>query len=439
MAKKLTPMMQQYQEIKAQHQDAILFFRLGDFYEMFESDAKEASKILGITLTSRNKGENRMPMCGIPFHAAENYIAKLTRAGKKVAICEQVSDPELPGIVQREVVRIVTPGTTFNDNILDTKTNNFVISIFPKENYFGLAIADLTTGEFKVTEISGHGDLQTELTRLKPAECAIRQDLLEELKEFLQGFEDMHVFPFEDFDDPYKTLLEHFNVKSMDGYGVERWPFGMRAAGILLNYLKSTQKTDLSHITKISSYSTEETMLLDEATIQNLELIQTLREGKKEGSLLGVIDSTITAMGGRLLKKWLLRPLVKKDEIIERLNAVEELLKKQTIKRALEENFKKILDLERLVARLSCESGNARDLIAIKTSLQIIPALKKILAEAHCKVLTKARKDLKEIKKLVALIEKGILDEPKITLKEKIKKISYQVACNVYPTQRAWC
>ncbi len=420
MAKKLTPMMQQYQEIKAEQQDAILFFRLGDFYEMFGPDAKEASQILGITLTARNKGEHRTPMCGIPYHAAENYVAKLTKAGKKVAICEQVSDPNLPGIVKREVVRIITPGTTFNDNILDKKTNNFVASIFPKEKYFGLALADLTTGEFKVTELSGYSDLRTELIRIKPSECVIREDLLEneEFKSFLDEFEDMYVFKFEDFGDPYKTLLEHFNVRSMDGYGVERWPFGMRAAGILLNYLKETQKTDLKHITKISSYSTEETMLLDEATIQNLELVATLREGKKEGSLLGVIDDTTTSMGGRLLKKWLLRPLLSKDEIKKRLDSVEELVKKQAVKRELEENLKQILDLERLVARLSCESGNARDLIAIKTSLQIIPKIKKTLKDTNSKLLVAARKSLKEIKKLVGLIETAILDEPKVSLKE---------------------
>jgi len=420
MSKKLTPMMEQYNEIKASHNDAILFFRLGDFYEMFGADAKEASVILGITLTARNKGEHRTPMCGIPYHAAENYVAKLTKAGKKVAICEQVSDPSLPGIVKREVIKIITPGTTFNDSILDKKTNNFVASIFPKENYFGLALAELTTGEFKVTEISGYGDLKAELTRVRPSECVIRQDLLErvDFKEFLDYFEDMYVFKFEDWNDPYKTLLEHFSVRSMDGYGVERWPFGMRAAGILLSYLKSTQKTDLRHITKISSYSTEETMLLDEATIQNLEIIATLREGKKDGSLLGVIDDTITSMGGRLLKKWLLRPLLSKDEIQKRLDSVEELVKKQTIKRSLEGSLKQILDLERLVARLSCESGNARDLIAIKTSLQVIPEIKRALKDANSKLLVSARQNLKEIKKLVDLIETAILDEPKVTLKD---------------------
>ncbi len=420
MAKKMTPMMQQYHEIKSRYSDAILFFRLGDFYEMFGEDAKVASGILGITLTARNKGENRMPMCGIPYHAAENYIAKLTQEGKKVAICEQVSDPSLPGIVQRDVVRVITPGTTFNETVLDKKTNNFVISIFPKEKYFGMAIADLTTGEFKVTELSGYSELKTEIIRIKPSECVLREDFLDnkDFKDFLMQFEEMYMFPFEDFDDPYKSLLDHFNVRSMDGYGVERWPFGMRAAGILLNYLKANQKTDLKHITKISSYSTEDTMLLDEATIQNLELIATLREAKKEGSLLGVIDSTITAMGGRMLKKWMLRPLVHKDEIERRLTAVEEFVKKPKLKREIEENLKKILDLERLVARLSCESGNARDLVAIKSSLQIIPAIKKTLKDGHSRMLVSIRQDLDEVRKLTDLIENAILDEPKVTLRE---------------------
>ncbi|KKT01724.1 MAG: mismatch repair protein MutS, DNA mismatch repair protein MutS protein [Candidatus Peregrinibacteria bacterium GW2011_GWF2_43_17] len=401
--------------------DAILFFRLGDFYEMFGQDAIEASKILGITLTARNKGENKIPMCGIPYHAAETYIAKLTRAGRKVTICEQLSDPNLPGIVDRDVVRTITPGTTFNENILDNKTNNFLISIFPKGDYFGLAIADLTTGEFKVTELNGLKNLKTEIIRLKPSECVIRKDLIAEngnLKNFLKEFEEMYLFEFEDFEDPYKSLLAHFKVKSMDGYGIERWPFGIRAAGILLNYLKNTQKNDLKHITKIGSYSTGEAMLLDESTIQNLELIVTLREAKKEGSLLGVIDKTITSMGGRLMKKWLLRPLIQKEEIEARLDVVEELIKRPERRIELEQILSRILDMERLVARLSCESGNARDLIAVKNSMNAVPKLKRLLEGSVAEMLEYARNDLIENKSLVDLIESAILDEPKLALKE---------------------
>ncbi|OGJ53634.1 DNA mismatch repair protein MutS [Candidatus Peregrinibacteria bacterium RIFOXYC2_FULL_41_22] len=415
-----TPMMQQYEEIRAKHADCILFFRLGDFYEMFGEDAITASKILNITLTARNKGDNRVPMCGVPYHAAENYIAKLTRAGKCVAICEQTSDPNLPGIVEREVVRIVTPGTTFNENIIENKTNNFLISIFPKQTYFGLAVCDLTTGEFKVTELNGYSELRTEIIRIKPAECVIRKDFLEEegLKKFLHEFEDMCVFAFETFEDPYKFLLAHFNTRSMEGFGIERWPFGMRAGGILLSYLKQTQKSDLKHITRINSYSTAETMLLDEATIQNLELVATLREGKREGSLLGVIDSTATAMGGRMLKKWLLRPLLKKEEIDARLDGVLELTRKPTLRNDLRAKLGTMLDLERLIARLSCATGNARDLIALKISLQTVPEMKKILSSAESEILKKANERLFEIEKLTDLIEKAILDEPKMILRE---------------------
>lgn len=412
--------MRQYQEIKSRYEDAILFFRLGDFYEMFGEDAKEGSRILNITLTARNKGENRMPMCGIPFHAAENYIAKLTRAGKKVAICEQISDPSEPGIVERDVVKVITPGTTFNDNILDTKANNFVISIFPKESYFGLALADLTTGEFKVTELDSEKALKTEIAKLRPTECIIRKDLLEDekFKKILREFEEMHVFPFETFEDSYQTLLDHFKVRSLEGFGVERWPFGMQAAGILLNYLKENQKNDLKHLAKIQSYSTQESMLLDESTIRNLELTQTLQDAKKEGSLLGVIDQTITSMGGRLIRSWLVRPLLSKEEIEARLQAVEELIEDNKLRRIIENDLKKILDLERLIGRLSCESGNARDLVALKTSLQVIPSIKVALETRNAPLLQNLHKNLSKVRKLTHLIENAILDEPKATIKE---------------------
>ena len=416
----LTPMMRQYQEIKKEHPDCILFFRLGDFYEMFYDDAKTAVKILDIVLTSRHKGEKRMPMCGIPFHAAENYLAKLTKAGQKVAICEQVSDPNLPGLVKREVIRVVTPGTTLNENLLEQKTNNYLVAIYPKENYFGLAYADLTTGEFQVTEIQEAANLQAELERLKPKECILAPEHYEDEKfrAQLENFTGLHLYSYQSFHEPYQTLTEFFGTKTLEGFGAERLPFGIQAAGLLLNYLKETQKNDLPHLQKLASYSTQEFMALDEATIRNLELVYNLRDGSKQGSLLGILDHTLTAMGGRLLRQWILKPLLKIVPIQNRLETVEEFSQKPVLFEDLTEQIKSVHDIERILSRLSLGSGNARDLIALKASLTVIPKIKELLKGLKAPLLNHLNRELKEFTALTGLIEKAIVEEPPLTLRE---------------------
>ena len=412
---KLTPMMRQYKEIKDGHADCILFFRLGDFYEMFEEDAERAAKVLDIVLTKRHG----TPMCGVPYHAVEQYLARLTAAGMKVAICEQVSDPSLPGIVKREVVRVVTPGTTFSDNLLDGKSNNYAVAIYPKRDYFGLAAIDLTTGEFLVTELHGYDQLATEIQRLQPREVILPTDLNDEnLVTLLEAFESVHVYPYDTYKDAQDTLRQQFKVHSLEAFGIEKWPFAIQAAGQLLNYLKDTQKQDLSHLKSLRPYAPGDHMILDEATLRNLELLSNLREGQKKGSLLGVLDHTQTAMGGRLLKNWLIRPLTDLVRIEGRQEAVEILYKDESLHSDLTEEISEILDLERVLGRLSLDRGNPRDLVALKVSLMRIPAIKKMLKKSKSRVLTEIYNRLQLLPDLVSLLHKAIIDEPPINLKE---------------------
>ena len=412
---KLTPMMRQYKEIKDGHADCILFFRLGDFYEMFEEDAERAAKVLDIVLTKRHG----TPMCGVPYHAVEQYLARLTAAGMKVAICEQVSDPSLPGIVKREVVRVVTPGTTFSDNLLDGKSNNYAVAIYPKRDYFGLAAIDLTTGEFLVTELHGYDQLATEIQRLQPREVILPTDLNDEnLVTLLEAFESVHVYPYDTYKDAQDTLRQQFKVHSLEAFGIEKWPFAIQAAGQLLNYLKDTQKQDLSHLKSLRPYAPGDHMILDEATLRNLELLSNLREGQKKGSLLGVLDHTQTAMGGRLLKNWLIRPLTDLVRIEGRQEAVEILYKDESLHSDLTEEISEILDLERVLGRLCLDRGNPRDLVALKVSLMRIPAIKKMLKKSKSRVLTEIYNRLQLLPDLVSLLHKAIIEEPPINLKE---------------------
>jgi len=412
---KVTPMMRQYLEIKHQYPDCILFFRLGDFYEMFEEDAKRGAKILGIALTHRNQ----TPMCGIPFHAVENYLAKLTEHGEKVAICEQLSDPSLPGIVKREVIRVVTPGTTFSENLLKTKENNFTIALFPKRDYFGLASIDVTTGTFLVTELHGYDELAGELHRLNPKECILPQELAEEnLKTLLEAFSGLHVYPYPALPTAYETLTQHFGVQSLEAFGIEKWPFAIQAAGMLLRYLKETQKTTLSHLKRLKPYALQDYMMLDEATLRNLELTQNAHDGQKEGSLLEVLDGTSTAMGGRLLKSWILRPLTNREKIEERLEAVSWFYENSSLRDSLQQEIGKVLDLERVLSRLTLDRGTPRDLIALKLSLLQIPALKTLIHKAQPVLLRKIEEKLQPLPDLIALIESAILDDPPLGLKD---------------------
>ncbi|HCW32164.1 MAG: mismatch repair protein MutS, DNA mismatch repair protein MutS protein [Candidatus Peregrinibacteria bacterium GW2011_GWE2_39_6] len=412
----LTPMMKQYFELKAQYPDCILFFRLGDFYELFAEDAKKGSKILGIVLTNRNG----TPMCGVPYHSVEQYLAKLTTAGERVAICEQVSDPALPGIVKREVIRVITPGTTFSESLLDNKANNYAVFIYPRKDYFGLAVIDITTGAFLVTELHGYDQLAIELQRLNPRECVLPQyNEDHHLRTLLRVFENCHLYFYSLEKDAEQILKKHFSVVNFESFGIEKWVLGIQAAGYLLAYLKETQKTDLAHLNNLKSYTSAEYMLLDEATFRNLELVVTLRDQKKEGSLLGVLDYTQTAMGGRLLRHWLLRPLTNKGKIENRLEAVEALYNDDLRRDKLKGEIAEILDLERVLSRLSLDRGTPRDLVALKVSLQKIPVIKQeLFSLLAVRFFENLFSDFEDLPELIDLIERCIVDEPVLNIRE---------------------
>ena len=419
--KELTPMLRQYQEIKAQHPEELLFFRLGDFYELFGDDAKVASKILNIVLTARNKGtENETPMCGLPHHALNNYLHKLIKAGKKVAICDQISDPTLPGLVKREVTRIITPGTTLDDSSLEDKTNNFIIGLLSRRGVYGLAIADLTTGSFQLTEFNDRTWLQTELFRLGAVELIIDNEFQQDTREqeFLAKQKNITVFSLPAFENAYGLLTRHFKSKNLQSFGVENLTVGIEAAALLLAYLRDTQKTELPHITKLSRYNYADFMTLDEATIRNLELFRTNYTGEFEASLLSIIDRTVTNAGGRFLRRSLLLPLLKASVINERLNAVTEFKTKIGWTRDLQILLKQTADLERLLGRVGCRRTNARDLVALRRTMQLIPEIKKLLAESQVAKIGLLKDAFPDAKDLVDLLEKVFLDDPVPTILE---------------------
>ncbi|MFH0854435.1 MAG: DNA mismatch repair protein MutS [bacterium] len=436
-------MLKQYFEIKDKHKDKILFFRLGDFYEMFGADAEKASVILDIVLTARHKGtENEIPMCGLPYHAADQYIAKLTKAGMKVAICEQVSDPSLPGIVKREVAQIITPGTTMNSSLLDKGENNFLASVASKlfqetssdlvgtegnRELFGVAFVDLTTGEFKVMEIFGQDNLIAELKRINPAEV-LADNLLnksiqcgggEKAANWYYIFKNVSKFIPANYFEPDKVLCEQFGVNGLEGFGIEKMRIGIRAAANLAMYLKDTQKRQLKHINKISVHNPYDYMILDEATIKNLDLIYNWQMKSKEGTLISTLDKTSTAMGARLLKQWILRPLINISNIKKRLGAVEYFYDNNDLRDELRILFKQILDIERLLAKVGCLRVNARDLLALKESLKVAENIKMYIANYGNGIeeIYGAREmnDLK-LKVIIDLIEKYILDDPPVLI-----------------------
>jgi DNA mismatch repair protein MutS len=414
---KLTPMMAQYKAIKEKYSDCILMYRLGDFYEMFFEDAVEASGILQIALTARNKGgDGKAPMCGIPYHAVDQYLPKLTRAGKKVAICDQMTEPDGKGIVERDVVRVVTPGTTFDDNILEEKANNFVSCVVCDGGDFGFAYADVTTGDFKVSEFSSFADFVEEFKKIRPAECICDESFMKDarLKELFVKSE-THNFPYTYVKDASASLKESFEIKSLKIFGLEGKNLAVAAAGMLYEYLKETQKTDLKHMRKIRYYEVSDFMPLDEAAVRNLELFYTSR-GKREGSLIWVLDNTVTSMGGRMLKNWLLHPLLKRPEIEARLEAVSVFVGDSSLLREVREVLGGMFDIERLLSRLSLGTGNARDLVALKQCLEIIPEIKNLIS--NVKEFSELCGNLHLLKDLVDLIEKAICDEAPVSVRE---------------------
>ena len=422
----LTPMMQQYMKTKEEYKDCILFYRLGDFYEMFFDDAKIVSKELELTLTGKNCGlEERAPMCGVPFHAVDGYLSRLVSRGYKVAICEQMEDPALAkGLVKREVIRVVTPGTNLNVQALDESRNNYIMSIVYVSDRFGISFADVTTGDYFVTEVDSVRKLLDEICKFSPREIVCNEALVmsgidtEELKERLG----ITLYSLENwyFDDELcrRGLLEHFQVKSIEGLGVGDLGCGVIAAGALLRYLTETQKTSLSHLTRLQPYVSGNFMLIDSSSRRNLELVETLREKQKRGSLLWVLDKTKTAMGARMLRSFLEQPLIDPEEIERRLAALEELNSHLITREELREYLSPIYDLERLIGRISYQTANPRDLIAFKTSLGMLPHLKTLLSELESPLLLEIQEDLDDLQDLYDLIERSIQEEPPITIRE---------------------
>ena len=423
---KLTPMMEQYFEIKNKYKDCILFYRLGDFYEMFYEDALTASKELEITLTGKNCGqEERAPMCGVPFHSCEPYISKLVERGYRVAICEQVEDPKAAkGIVKRDVIRVVTPGTNTMAQSLDETRNNYIMSVFCENELFGVAVCDLSTGEFRTTQVEHQDALFDEMNKFQPSEiicndgfCICGMDF-----DFIREKIGAVITPVESYyfetDHCEKMILEQYHLINLDGIGLADYPFGIIASGGLLQYLHETQKTSLSHLMELIPYSTQNYMVLDSSTRRNLELCETLREKSKKGSLLWVLDKTKTAMGARMLRKMVEQPLIHKQSIMERLDAVEMLKDNVMAREELREYMNSIYDLERLTMKISYRSANPRDLISFKTSIKYLPYIKDILAQFSKGLLAKMAEDLDTLEDLYELLEQSIEEDPPIPIKE---------------------
>ncbi len=417
MAKKETPMMAQYRSIRRElPEDTILFFRLGDFYEMFFDDAKIASDILGITLTKRHT----TPMCGIPYHAAAGYLERLVKAGVKVAICEQVEDPsEAKGIVKRDVTRIVTPGTILDEVTLDKNQNNFLAGLFREKDCFGLAMLDLSTGEFWIEESDDVASVQANLSRYAPAECVIAEEQMGELtleatNTLLTACED---WTFEQ-SNATDFLLRHFDVHSLEGFGCSAMSAGLGAAGGMLYYVKTELRRNLSHVRNLHVKNPADYLLMDETTATNLELVTPINtRAAYKATLLNVLDSTCTAMGGRLLREWLLRPLNNLEQITARHDAVELLVNNQTYLRSLRDVLGDVKDVERLISRIGSASGNPRDVRAMGLSLQQMPLVKSLLSGKGT-ILESLGGKITALPELVALIDSAMVDEPPINLKD---------------------
>ena len=412
----LTPMMQQYVETKEQYKDCILLYRLGDFYEMFFDDAIAASKELEITLTGKDCGlKERAPMCGIPYHSIQNYLSKLIANGHKVAICEQMEDPALAkGLVKRDVIRVITPGTVIESNILEDKKNNYISAIFKVGIHYGLAYSDVSTGEFCTTEIvdgNNFSKLLNELVRFTPAEIVVNPEMYACKSEI------------DSISEKFKTYItvstDEFDSIDVNGFDkLEKKPFAKEATKLLLTYIKETQKVDMKHISNIEYYSAEKYMALDIIARRNLELTETIRDRSKKGSLLWVLDKTSTSMGGRLLRRWIEKPLMDVSEIQGRLGSVEE-LKGSAMKRgAITEVLDKVYDIERLTGKISYGTVNAKDMVALKNSLQQLPSLKQILSNSTSEMLKRLYNDLDVLEDVAKLIDDAIVDDPPVSVKE---------------------
>ena len=421
-----TPMMQQYLQTKEEYKDCILFYRLGDFYEMFFDDALVVSKELELTLTGKNCGtEERAPMCGIPYHAVEGYLNKLVANGHKVAICEQVEDPKLAkGLVKREVIRIVTPGTNTNMQALDESKNNYILCIVYLADKYGISLADVSTGDYLVTEVDSERKLMDEINKFSPSEIICNESFymsgvnLDEMKHRLgAAIYALEPWYFSD-ETAENTLKEHFRVKSLSGLGLSDFPCGTIAAGALLRYLYETQKNELCNISSIHPYLTGKYMIIDSSTRRNLELVETLREKQKRGSLLWVLDKTKTAMGARMLRSYVEQPLIEREEIERRQDAIGELNASAITREELREYLNPIYDLERLITRVTYRTANPRDLIAFKNSIGMLPHIKALLGEFEGSLLKEIREEMDALEELYTLIDSAIMEEPPISVRD---------------------
>ena len=424
----LTPLMKQYREIKRQHLDAILLFRMGDFYEMFDQDAVTASKVLEITLTARNKSKGiETPLCGFPYHAAEGYIAKLIRRGFKVAVCEQVEDPKLAkGIVKREVIRVVTPGTVLDSNLLDAKDNNYLASLYPSKEGFGLAFLDISTGDFIVAEVDGKSnlaELDTLFSRLTPREIVIPKGYQADIR--LSNLLHQYTRALNTYDDwtydritAQRTLLDHFKTASLDGFGCGMMKDGISAAGAALRYIEDTQKKNLSNIRHLKPFYSRAYMVLDATCQRNLELVRNNYDNSGTGTLLSILDCTVTSMGGRKLREWMLNPLMDVREIELRHDTVGEFKEGYQLRSELRTALGAVHDLERLISRISLGVANARDLLALKHSVTGLPRVKGLIAGCESRLVYDIQEGWDQLEDVFQLIESAIHDDPPHTLRE---------------------
>ena len=425
-----SPMMQHYLSMKEQYKDCILFYRLGDFYEMFFDDAITVSRELELTLTGKECGqEERAPMCGVPFHAAEIYISRLISKGYKVAICEQLEDPKFAkGMVKRDVIRVVTPGTVMEANLLDDKKNNYIMCIYKNGIYFGLTVCDITTGDFRTTEIKENNNfsmLLDEISKYSPAELVVNQlmfDSKEEIDKIKERFE-IYITKLEEnlFTEDYEKLSEKYKIVDDDDNEVanlDSYILAVAATNALLAYLLETQKNNLDHINKLVIYNTTKYMALDINARRNLEITEKLRDKSKKGTLLWVLDKSCTSMGGRLIRRWLNNPLLNVKQINKRLDAVQELKDNIILRGDIAESLKKVYDIERLASKISYGSANGRDLISLKNSAKQLPEIKKILSNANSELLKELHKNLDTLKDVYDIINKTIVEEPPISVKE---------------------
>ncbi len=419
-----TPMMQHYLKTHEEYKDCILFYRLGDFYEMFFDDAKVVSKELELTLTGKSCGaEERAPMCGIPYHAAETYLTRLVKKGYKVAICEQVEDPKLAkGMVKREVTRVVTPGTTLNAQALDETKNNYIMCIAYIGDHYGISSADITTGDYYVTEVDSERKLLDEVNKYQPTEIICNEAF------YISGIDiddmknrmgivvySLDAWYFSD-ETAQMTLKDHFKVRDLEGLGLADYDSGVIAAGALLKYLYETQKTTLSNLVAIHPYTTGKFMIIDSSTRRNLELVETLREKQKRGSLLWVLDKTRTAMGARTLRSFVEQPLIERAEIEERYDAIDEFNTNAITREEIREYLNPVYDLERLITRVTYQTANPRDLIAFRNSIHMLPPIKTLMSDFQSPLLKRLYEQLDTLDELYELIERSIAEEPPLTL-----------------------